>query len=142
MCLDRIDNFAKRTKVPDPLDEDADIDCTAFAALQTVQLFHFDGHYTQLVHRVDLCIRHLEETHKDLTPVLQNITDGTVNKKDMRIPLDVRRPKAHPPKWRPLLLSSHRTSSNKELVAIVRTLCETLTKIEYWDRAGGGRNIV
>ena len=25
-----------------------------------------------------LCIRHLEETHKDLTPVLQNITDGTV----------------------------------------------------------------
>ena len=42
----------------------------------------------------------------------------------MRIPLDVRRPKAHPPKWRPLLLTSHHTSSNKELVAIVRSLCE------------------
>ena len=122
-----IDNFAKRRKVPNPLDEDVNIDCTAFAVLWTIQLLHFDGHCTlaQLVHRVNLCIWHLEETHNELTPVLQNISDGTVNSKDMRIPLDVCRPKAYPPKWRPLLLTSHRTSSTKELVAIVRTLCET-----------------
>ena len=93
--------------------------------LQTIELFHFDGYtLAQLVHRVNLYIRLLEETHNELTPVSQNIADGTVNRKDMRILLDVCRPKAHPPKWRPLLLTSHRTSSNKELVAIVRMLCE------------------
>ena len=72
------------------MDEDADIDRVAFAVLQTIRLFHFDGHYTLalLVHTVDLCIHHLEDTQKDLTPVLQNITDGTVNRKDMRIPLN------------------------------------------------------
>ena len=91
-----IDNFAKRRKVPDPITEDAGIDCTVFAVLPTVGLFHFDGHYNlpQLVHRIGVCLEHLQEANTELEIVLKNITDGTVNRTDMRVPLDVRRPRA------------------------------------------------
>ena len=56
-----IDNFAKRRKVPDPITEDADIDCTAFAVLPAVGLFHLDGYYNvaQMAHRIGVCLEHL-----------------------------------------------------------------------------------
>ena len=56
--------------------------------------------------------------------VLQNITDGTANNTDMRKHFVLRRPRATPPKGKPMLLTSHRTSSDKQLVHTVRTLCE------------------
>ena len=40
------------------------------------------------------------------------------------MPLNVCGPKAQPPKWKPLLLTSHCTSSEKELGAVARSLCE------------------
>ena len=66
---------------------DADIDCTTFVVLPLMELFHFDGHHNpaQLVDRVYLCIRHLQQANNDLTTVLQNIINGTVNKKDLRV---------------------------------------------------------
>ena len=42
--------------------------------------------------------------------VPKNITNGTVNGKDLRVKLDLCRPRAQTPKWKPLLLTSHSTS--------------------------------
>ena len=121
-----IANFTKRRRVLDAITEDADIECTAFALLPAVGLPHFDGHYSlaQLVHRIGIRLEHLQEANTELAKVLGNIPDGTVNKRDMRVPLDVRRPRARPPQWKPMLLTSHRTSRNKELFYIVRTVTE------------------
>ena len=119
-----LDKFAKRRKIPNPVHEDFDVDCTAFAVLQIVELYHFDGHHTLvwLIHRVDVYIEHLQEAYTDKAQVLRNITHSIANKRDLQAPSDVRKPRAQHPRWKLMLLTTYRTSSNKQLVAIVSIL--------------------
>lgn len=121
------DNFYRRKFAPTPHRSDRSLNCTAMALLPTVPLPPFPGHPSlcQLAFGLEHVAGNLVASHDTLLAAIEGMVCNRIRARDIRVPLDARRPPLPQIPWRPYVLSRFTTGRVSDLVEVLNICSRT-----------------